>query len=68
MENGLSHFGFSDLCKHLGLNNQVGYFPFVGCVRGGSGIRREPRWPVKYDHSHWRCTRRRFWSCGSARM
>jgi hypothetical protein len=22
--------------------------------RGGSGIRREPRWPVKYDQSHWR--------------
>jgi NADH dehydrogenase FAD-containing subunit len=33
-----------------------------------SGINRELRWPVKYDHSHWHCTRRRFCSCGSERM
>jgi DNA replication protein DnaC len=33
-----------------------------------SGIRRELRCPVKYDQSHWRCTRSRFCSCGSERM
>jgi hypothetical protein len=34
----------------------------------GSGMRRELRWPVKYVQSHWRCTRRRFCSCGRERM
>ena len=38
----------------------VRYLASVPVVQGGSGIRRELRWPVKYDQSHWRCTRRRF--------
>jgi len=33
--------------------------PGAAPVPGGSGIRRELRWPVKYDQSHWRCTRSR---------
>ena len=46
----------------------VRYLASVPGVQGGSGIRRELRWPVKYDQSHWRCTRRRFCSCGRERM
>src|SRR5262249_23028611 len=32
-------------------------------IRGDSGMRRELRWPVKYDQSHWCCTRSRFCGC-----
>src|SRR5262249_662779 len=37
-------------------------------MRGDSGMRGELGWPVKYDQSHWRCTRNLFCSCGSERM
>ena len=30
----------------------VGYLDSVPSVRGGSGMSRELRWPVKYDQSH----------------
>ena len=46
----------------------VRYLASVPGVQGGSEIRRELRWPVKYDQSHWRCTRSRFCSCGRERM
>jgi hypothetical protein len=62
--------GTKTVCARLVTRHScdVGYLASVPGVQGGSGIRRELRWPVKYDQSHWRCTRSRFCSCGRERM
>jgi hypothetical protein len=56
-------------CGERGLmTRRTAYLASTPGVRGGSGIRRELRWPVKYDQNHWRCTRKRFCTCGRDRM
>jgi hypothetical protein len=60
------HEAQKTVCARLVMRHScdVGYLASVPGFQGGSGMRRELRWPVKYDHNHWCCTRSLFCSCG----